>query len=176
MFIIALAVQLYIRKIHKSEINLRYNFCTFATQVDGHQITRNNIFMMKNILATFLLIVSSVSCVTTKQASVQEDRLFQTRKYVGIFLDYRHTSPERFGDPNLIWIKTTMEDNYGKLSAYSKECKFTEGERLFIRRIYYAPGGITGYWVYQIESSDALINYRLSEFQYDKKLLVQALF
>jgi hypothetical protein len=132
--------------------------------------------MMKNILTTLLLIVSSVSCVTTKQASIPEDRLLQTRKYVGIFLDYRHTAPERFGDPNLIWIKTTMEDNYGKISAYSKDCKFTEGERLFIRRIYYAPGGVTGYWIYQIESRDESINYRLSEYQYDKKQLVQALF
>jgi hypothetical protein len=132
--------------------------------------------MVKNILTTILLIVSSVSCVTTKQASIPEDRLLQTRKYVGIFLDYRHTGPERIGDPNLIWIKTTMEDNYGKISAYSKECKFTEGERLYIRRIYYTPGGVTGYWVYQIESGDESINYRLSEFQYDRKQLVQALF
>lgn len=132
--------------------------------------------MMRNILTAIILILLTGSCVTTKQASVPEDRLLQTRKYVGIFLDYRHTTPERFGDPNLIWIKTTMEDYYGKISAYSKDCKFTEGERLFIRRVYYTPGGISGYWIYQIESGDESINYRLSEFQYDKKQLVQTLF
>jgi hypothetical protein len=47
--------------------------------------------MMKNILATIFLVLISVSCVTTKQALIPEDRLIQTRKYVGIFLDYRHT-------------------------------------------------------------------------------------
>jgi hypothetical protein len=132
--------------------------------------------MMKSTLTVLILILLSVSCVTTKQTSITEDRLFQTRRYVGIFLDYRYSAPERFGDPNLIWIKTTMEDNYGKLSAYSKECKFAEGERLFIRRIYYTPGGVSGYWIYQIESRDESINYRLSEYQYDKKQLVQTFF
>jgi hypothetical protein len=132
--------------------------------------------MMKNILATILLVLISVSCVTTKQALIREDRLIQTRKYVGIFLDYRHTEPQRFGDPHLIWIKTTLESSFGKISAYSRDCRFTEGERLFIRRVYYSPGGITGYWVYQIESSDESVNYRLSEFQYDRKALVQSLY
>jgi hypothetical protein len=132
--------------------------------------------MMKNILATIFLVLISVSCVTTKQALIPEDRLIQTRKYVGIFLDYRHTEPQRFGDPHLIWIKTTLESSFGKISAYSRDCRFTEGERLFIRRVYYSPGGITGYWVYQIESSDESVNYRLSEFQYDRKALVQSLY
>jgi hypothetical protein len=139
-------------------------------------MTRLIAFMMKNIFAATLLMLFTASCITTRQASMPEDRLYQTRKYVGIFLDYRHTDPEKLGDPHLIWIKTTMEDNYGKISAYSKDCKFTEGERLYIRRIYYSPGGISGYWIYQIESRDESINYRLSEFQYDKKQLVQTLF
>lgn len=132
--------------------------------------------MVRNLLLSLFLVMLSVSCVTTKQASVGEDNLIQTRKYVGIFLDFRHTEPERLGDPNLIWIKTTMENNYGKISAYSKECKFTAGERLFIRRIYYEPGGISGYWIYQIESGNGEINYKLSEYQYDKKIMIQTLF
>jgi hypothetical protein len=151
-------------------------FSYFCDKIDRHHIINYNYLMMKNIFAIVLLILISVSCVTTKQASLTEDRLFQTRKYVGIFLDYRHTEPERLGDPNLIWIKTTMEDNYGKISAYSKDCKFTKGERLFLRRIYYSPGGISGYWIYQVESGDESVSYRLSEYQYDKKFLVQTLF
>lgn len=132
---------------------------------------------MKNIMVIILLILISVSCVTTKQVSLlPEDKLFQTRKYVGIYIDYRYTDPERFGDPHLIWIKTTMEDIYGKISAYSKECKFSEGDRLYVRKVYYAPGVISGYWIYQIESSDESLNYRLSEFQYDKKKTIQTMY
>ena len=131
---------------------------------------------MKKNMVIILLILLSVSCVTTKKSIISEDTLFQTRKYVGVFLDYRQTPPKRFGDPNLIWIKTNMEGVYGKISAYSKECKFTAGERLFVRKVYYSPGGISGYWVYQIESSDESITYRLSEFQYDKKKSVRAMF
>jgi hypothetical protein len=131
---------------------------------------------MKKNIVIILLILSSVSCVTTKKSTISEDTLFQTRKYVGVFLDYRQTPPKRFGDPNLIWIKTNMEGVYGKISAYSKECKFTAGERLFVRKVYYSPGGISGYWVYQIESSDESITYRLSDFQYDKKKSVRAMY
>ena len=131
---------------------------------------------MKKNIVIILLILLSVSCVTTKNSTISEDTLFQTRKYVGVFLDYRQTPPKRFGDPNLIWIKTNMEGFYGKISAYSKECRFTAGERLFVRKVYYSPGGISGYWVYQIESSDESITYRLSEFQYDKKKSVGAMF
>jgi hypothetical protein len=131
---------------------------------------------MKKNIVIILLILLSVSCVTTKKSTISEDTLFQTRKYVGVFLDYRQTPPKRFGDPNLIWIKTNMEGVYGKISAYSKECKFTAGERLFVRKVYYSPGGISGYWIYQIESSDESITYRLSEFQYDKKKSVGAMF
>jgi len=132
--------------------------------------------IMKKIMVIPLLILFSVSCVTTRRSSLPEDELFQSRKYVGNFIDYRQTEPKKFGDPNLIWIKTTLSGTYGRISAYSKECSFKAGDQLYIRKLYLMPGGISGYWIYQIESSDESITYRLSEFQYDNKKYVQTWF
>jgi hypothetical protein len=131
---------------------------------------------MKKIMVIILLILLSVSCVTTKRSSFPEGELIQSRKYVGDFIEYRQSESKRFGDPNLIWIKTTMEDTYGRMSAYSKECKFSVGDRLYIRRVFLMPGGINGYWIFQIESSDELIKYKLSEYQYDKKRSIESWF
>jgi hypothetical protein len=131
---------------------------------------------MKRNMVIILLILLSVSCVTTKRSSVGEDELVQSRKYVGNFIEYRQTESKRFGDPNLIWIKTTMSGTYGRMSAYSKDCEFTVGDRLYVRKVYMMPGGISGYWIYQLESSDESIKYRLSEYQYDKKKPIQTWF
>lgn len=108
---------------------------------------------------------------------VIEDEILKTRKYVGEFLDYRHTGPETSEGPNIIWIKTSMDKAFGKLSVFAKSCDFTVGDHLYIRRIFYSPGDVagSGYWIYQIEN-DASIFYRLSEFQYDKKVYVETLF
>lgn len=126
--------------------------------------------------ACFLLLITvTVSCATTEKAGVlPEDELFITRKYVGDFVDSRHTSPEKPGSPHIIWIKTTQDTIYGKISAYSRDCEFVKGDRLFLRRVYQSPG-IFGYWIYQIEN-DNDIWYRISEFQHDNKVLVQVWF
>ena len=114
---------------------------------------------------------------TAKRASeiVIEDEFLLTRKYIGEFLDYRHTGPETSDGPNIIWIKTSMDKTFGKLSAYGKNCEFTIGDNLYLRRIFYSPGDVSGYWIYQIEN-DSSVYYRLSEFQYDKKVYVETLF
>lgn len=104
-----------------------------------------------------------------------EDEFVVTRKYVGEYLDYRHTGPSTSDGPNIIWIKTTLDKTFGKLSAYGKTCDFKKGDNLYIRRVYYSPGDVTGYWVYQIENNGSRF-YRLSEFQYDKKVFVESLF
>jgi hypothetical protein len=108
---------------------------------------------------------------------VIEDEFLMTRKYVGEFVDYRHTGPETSEGPNIIWIKTTMDKSFGKLSAFGKNCDFIQGDHLYIRRIFYSPGDVSGsgYWIYQIEN-EASVFYRLSEFQYDKKVYVETLF
>lgn len=106
---------------------------------------------------------------------ISEDELFIVRKYLGKFVDYRHTGPDTFDGPNLIWIKTSMDNTYGKISAYGKICQFSVGENLYLKRTYYSPGGISGYWIYQIEN-DSKTYYRVTDFQNDKKIYIETLF
>lgn len=110
-----------------------------------------------------------------KGSSVKEDELFISRKFVGKFLDFRQTGPKNDNGPNIIWIKTTMESAYGKLSAYGKKCNFVVGDNLYLKRTYYNPGGISGYWVFSIEN-DASVYYRLTDFQHDRKVPVETWF
>jgi hypothetical protein len=118
---------------------------------------------------------------TSKKASkktslvVIEDELLVSRKYVGNFIDYRQTGPKTYNGPNLIWIKTSMEDTFGKISAYGKKCKFSVGDKLFIKRTYYSPGEVSGSWVYRIEN-DSSVYYRVTDFQHDHKVLVETWF
>jgi hypothetical protein len=122
-----------------------------------------------------LMIVLGISCATTKKSGMlPEDEFFVTRKYIGNFLDYRHSEPATIGDPHLIWIKTTQDSTYGNISVYSKKCEFSHGDKLYLRRTYFTPG-FFGYWRYQIEN-DSSVYYTLSEYQYDKKILVQTWF
>ena len=126
---------------------------------------------MKRAVYIFLLLLAS--CASTKQSDVQEDSLILTRKYVGNFVEYRQHIPEKFGEPFLIWIKTTMDSTYGKISAYSERCDFKPGDRLYIKRIQLSPGPVSTYWEYQIESDDNSVSYKLSEFQHDRKNLIR---
>jgi len=124
-----------------------------------------------------LSIPNELPAKTTKESSslYEEDELFIIRKYMGKFVDYRQTGPETYGGPNIIWIKTTMDNTFGKISAYGKKCDFAVGDNLYLKRLYYSPGGIVGYWTYQIEN-DSSVYYRVSDFQYDKKVLVETWF
>ncbi len=129
---------------------------------------------MKKLALILLFISLVISCTTTnRQGSViEEDRLYVTRRYIGDFEDFRHTAPPGVGDPHLIWIKTTQDSTFGKISAYSKDCAFHSGDRLYLRRKYVTPG-VFGYWIYQIEN-DSSVFYRVCEYQNDKKVLVQS--
>ena len=126
---------------------------------------------MKRVVYIFLLFLAS--CASTQRSGIQEDSLILTRKYVGNFVEYRQHIPEKFGEPYLIWIKTTMDSTYGKISAYSERCDFKPGDRLYIKRIQLSPGPVSTYWEYQIESDDNSISYKLSEFQHDRKNLIR---
>lgn len=106
---------------------------------------------------------------------VEEDKLFISRRYIGTFLDYRQTGPHNFNGPNIIWIKTSMDDIFGKISAYGKKCNFSVGDKLYLKRVYYSPGGIFGYWVYRIEN-DSSVYYRVSDYQYDHKVYINTWF
>lgn len=131
---------------------------------------------MKRIIAFSSVCFLIVSCSLTKPAMLQEDEMVITRKYAGNFVGYSYTQPDRLGDPHLIWIKTSMESTYGKISAYSKTCKFQQGERLYIRRIYSSGSGAFGHWTYQIESDISDASYRLSQLQSGNKTSAQSWF
>jgi len=127
---------------------------------------------MKKLVYLAIVIIAGACSTTNRIASgPEEDMLFVTRQYVGNYEDYRHTAPAKFGEPHLIWIKTTQDSTYGKISAFSRDCQFSPGDRLYLRRTYVTPG-IYGYWMYQIEN-DASVFYRISEYQNDRKVLVQ---
>lgn len=117
------------------------------------------------------------SCGTAKKSytNVQEDQLMITRRYVGDYIEYRRTNPEDFTGYNIIWIRTTQDSTYGKISAFGKKCEFTPGDRLFLKRTYLSPGGISGYWIYRIEN-DSSVTYKLTDFQHDRGVPVQSWF
>mgnify|MGYP001765750394 CR=1 FL=1 len=132
--------------------------------------------MIKKLV--FLIVFVSVpSCSVINEAvsHFDEDELIITRKFVGIYMSYRHTGPDNYEGPNLIWIKTTMESTYGKISAYGKTCDFSLGERLYLRRAYFNPAFASGYWVYFIEN-DSGLSYKATDFQHDRKYYLRTRF
>lgn len=125
-----------------------------------------------------ILIIPVEKTLKTSKKTYQiatEDKLYISRKYVGNFLEYRQTGPATSNGPNLIWIKTSLEKTYGKISALGKKCDFSVGDKLYIKCNYYSPGEVSGYWVYQIEN-DSSVYYRLTDFQYDHKVKVESWF
>ena len=130
---------------------------------------------MKRILF-LMLIPLFISCTSEKKSYslLRNNNLAVTRRYIGNFLDFRHTGPEIFGGTNLLWIRTTQFNSFGKISAYGKDCKFEPGEKIYIKRMYSTPGPF-GNWEYQIENDSSDV-YRLSNFRYENNVLVQATF
>jgi len=131
--------------------------------------------MKKLMFIILLAVVSSCGAIKQTIASLGEDDLIITRKFVGIYMGYRHTGPENYEGPNLLWIKTSMEGTYGKISAYGRKCEFTLGDRLYLRRTRFNPAISSGYWVYVIEN-DSEQSYRATEFQHDRKVYLRSWF
>ena len=131
--------------------------------------------MKRALLLMLVAFVASCSPLRKSSSAVTEDNLIMTRKYVGDFIEYRHTGPENYEGPNIIWIKTTMEDQYGKISAYGRKCDFTGGDRLYLRRKFYSPGIVSGYWVYVIEN-DQSVSYRATDLQHDREVYIRTWF
>jgi len=124
-----------------------------------------------------MLVAIVASCGTQRKSTsvIQEDDLIITRKYVGDFIEYRHTGPENYEGPNIIWIKTTMEGQYGKISAYGRRCDFAAGDRLYLRQMFYSPGIVSGYWIYMIEN-DSAVSYRATDLQHDREVFIKTWF
>jgi len=108
-----------------------------------------------------LIILLTVAGCSVFDPAMREDTLIITRKYVGDFLDYRTTKDDRFLAPEICWVKTTLENQYGKIAVFAKkEMKFDLNDRLYIRRTHYQHPGINN-WVYFLESSDSKTYYVL---------------
>lgn len=119
----------------------------------------------------FIVVIISCSRFTQNSSSVKEDELYITRRYIGDFLDFKKSSPESFGDPSLVWIKTTKDSVYSNISVYSGKCEFSIGDKLYLKKNYVPSGGF-GYWFYQVEN-DSSVYYQIKEFIDDNKVLVQ---
>jgi hypothetical protein len=130
---------------------------------------------MKGILL-LLFICLSLSCSSGKKtySLLRSNEMAVTKRYVGNFIDYSHTGPEIFGGVHLIWIRTTQFNSFGKISVYGKDCKFDEGDKIYIKRMYSTPGPY-GNWEYQVENDSSVV-YRLSNYRYENNVLVQSTF
>jgi hypothetical protein len=130
---------------------------------------------MKRLLFILLMCLTT-SCFTSNTSSslIEEDKLYVTRKYIGNFLGYLQTEPDRFGNPNLIWLETTMDSLHGRISAYSKKCAFSEGERLYLRRMQ-VDKGAAAFWAYQVENSDS-VRYMINEYRNHNTASLQSWF
>jgi hypothetical protein len=124
-------------------------------------------------LPVFCLIVSCSTQLKT-HSHLLDDGVSLTRRYIGNFIDYSHTGPDYCANAHLIWIRTTQFSTFGKLSAYGKDCKFTPGERIYLRRMYSIPNA-NGEWEYQVENDSSTV-YLVSKYKYDNNVLVHASF
>ena len=127
---------------------------------------------MKKLLY-FVLLGVIVSCNTTKKTSsnLLEDELLISRKYIGNFIDYYHTGPEIVGGKDLIWIKTTVFNSFGKISVYGRTCSFSVGDKIYMKPVYTTPGNY-GYWEFEVEN-DSSINYRVSEYRFENNVFLR---
>jgi len=123
----------------------------------------------------FLLILLPIlfSCGTTKKYSsnVQEEQLIVTRKFIGNFIDYDHTSPDLVGGENLIWIRTSVYNTFGKISAYGKICKFSVGDKIYLKPVYPTPDKF-GYWEYEIENDNS-VSYKVSNYRFENNAFIR---
>ena len=80
-------------------------------------------------------------------------------------MDYCHTSPPIVGGEDLIWIKTTIYNSFGKISAYGKTCGFSVGDKIYIKPTDSRPDKY-GNWLFQIENDNS-VSYKVSDFRFE---------
>lgn len=136
------------------------------------------IFFQRQAILLILMNITITCTVFKKSPSIvsgEENELMTTRKFAGVFVDYRTTVTEDLPKIEVIWIKTSLESRFGKICALGRKCDFAEGDRLYLTRKYYSPGMIGGRWEYFIEN-DSSVKYQLTEYQSDKKVLTGSWF
>ena len=108
-----------------------------------------------------IVIVAVISACSVSEPGFQEEQFMVTRKYVGNLLDYRRVEGEGLLDPDVVWLKTTMESNYGKIGIYvNGEMELNINERLYLRRTHSETPGINQ-WNFFLESNTGEVFYRL---------------
>lgn len=108
-------------------------------------------------MAILFIIIAIVRCSATR--SLSEGSLIITRKYAGNYLDFRQTGEGGPLDPYVFWIKTSLEEEYGKIGVYAKgQMGFTLNDRLYLRRTFYQHPAMKT-WEYKLESSDKKVFY-----------------
>lgn len=111
--------------------------------------------------ARLIMILVIINACSVSEPFMQEEQLMVTRKYVGNLIDYRRVEGEGLLDPDVVWLKTTLESNYGKIGIYVKgELELNINERLYLRRKHSDTPGINQ-WSYFLESNNGEVFYRL---------------
>ena len=115
-----------------------------------------------------------VSCGTTKKStsSLQEEQFIISRRYIGNFIGYSHTGAQVVGGKDLIWIKTTVYNTFGEISAFGKTCDFNVGDKIYLKPTNATPWKFDD-WEYQIEN-DASIGYKVSEFRFENNIFTRS--
>ncbi len=128
-------------------------------------------------LIILLVLSLSVSCGSVKKTGLpgDEDQLVTSRRFAGVFIDYRATVTDELPKVEVIWIKTSLETRYGKICALGRKCEFLKGDRLYLTKKFYSPGMVGGRWEYFIEN-DSTVIYQLTEYQSDKHVLTESWF
>ena len=124
-----------------------------------------------------LFLVSGCGIFNRSESSGSGDdtELVTTRKFAGLFIDYRATVTDELPKVEVVWIKTTMESRYGKICALGKTCEFSQGDRLYLTKKFFSPGMVGGIWEYYIENDSSVV-YQLTEYQSDRKVLTESWF
>jgi hypothetical protein len=131
---------------------------------------------LAKLLILSLFIVSGSCGIIRKDSPADEEEFVISRKFAGTFIDFRYTPPDDIAGQHIIWLKTSLESVYGKISVLGKKCEFKKGERLYLKRTLYDPGIGAGYWIYNVENDSATVSYEATQFQHDKRVTVENLF
>ncbi len=131
--------------------------------------------MRKSVFFIIILIISSCAGFRKQDTSSDDESLITTRKFAGLFIDYRATVTEELPKVEVIWIKTSLESRYGKICALGKKCEFSKDDRLYLTKKFFSPGMVGGRWEYYIENDSSVV-YQLIEYQSDKKVMSESWF
>lgn len=116
----------------------------------------------------FMMIV--VKCAVFRPSVDSDSELVITRKYVGNFLDHRIAGEGDPLNPSIFWIKTSLENTYGKIGVYARgNMDFILNDRLYLRRTLYDHQAINS-WNYLLESNDQTVYYKIYGTSLDSTL------